>query len=215
MKPEYVLPELRLDAFNCPNCHVYCRQHWFYLCGAEQFDGYGAQFHDERFMVSDCERCHFPTIWLGASMIYPMHTGAEPPNPDLPRDIVADYDEARSILGQSPRGAAALLRLAIQKLCTHLGQSGENINEDIKALVAGGLPPTVQQALDSVRVIGNEAVHPGTIDLRDDRATANMLFRLVNFIATKMLSEPKEIANIYGSLPKDKLDAIVKRDAKK
>lgn len=41
-----------------------------------------------------------------------------------------------------------------------------------------------------------------------------MLFRLVNFIANKMISEPKEIDNIYVSLPKDKLEAIAKRDAK-
>ncbi len=215
MKPEYVLPELKLEAFNCPNCHVYCRQRWFYLHGAERFDGCGMQFGDERFMVSNCEHCRVPTIWLGGRMIYPLSAGAEPANPDMPPDIVADYNEARLILGQSPRGAAALLRLAIQKLCVHLGQHGKNINDDIKALVAAGLPPSVQQALDSVRVIGNEAVHPGTIDLRDDRVTANTLFRLVNFIATKMISEPKEIADIYGSLPKDKLDAIVRRDAKK
>ena len=63
-----------------------------------------------------------------------------------------------------------------------------------------------------MRVIGNEAVHPGTLDLRDNRAVANALFKLVNFIATKLITEPNEIISIYGSLPKDKLDAITKRD---
>jgi hypothetical protein len=71
---------------------------------------------------------------------------------------------------------------------------------------------TVQQALDSVRVIGNEAVHPGTIDLKDNRETANQLFRLVNFIAQKMLTEPREIDEIYNGLPKDKLKSIEERD---
>ncbi|KQC13370.1 MAG: hypothetical protein APR63_08845 [Desulfuromonas sp. SDB] len=214
MKPEYVLPELHLEAFNCPNCHVYCRQHWYYLAAAERKDGYGSQFRDERFMVSNCERCGFPTIWLGDKMIYPVTAGAEPPNPDLPPEIKADYEEARSILSQSPRGSAALLRLSIQKLCAHLGQPGKNINDDIKALVASGLPAKVQEALDSVRVIGNEAVHPGTIDLNDDRNTANMLFKLVNFIATKLITEPKEIDQIYSSLPESKLNAISQRDKK-
>jgi len=65
-----------------------------------------------------------------------------------------------------------------------------------------------------VRVIGNEAVHPGTIDLRDDRTTANKLFKLVNFIAHKMITEPREIDEIYGSLPEDKKDGIRKRDGK-
>ncbi|MCA9201125.1 MAG: DUF4145 domain-containing protein [Planctomycetales bacterium] len=145
-------------------------------------------------------------------MIFPSALPAELPNVDLPDDIRDDYEEAREIANKSPRGAAALLRLAIQKLCKHLGQPGKNINDDIKALVAAGLPPKVQEALDIVRVVGNECVHPGTIDLRDDRDTAMQLFRLVNFIALKMITEPKEIASLYGSLPTDKLAAIKKRD---
>jgi hypothetical protein len=119
------------------------------------------------------------------------------------------------IANLSPRGAAALLRLAIQKLCIYLGGAGSNINSDIAQLVSNGLPPKVQEALDSVRVIGNEAVHPGTLDLKDDRKTVGMLFRLINFIAIKMITEPREIAEIYGSLPPDKLKAIAKRDEKK
>lgn len=212
MKPEYVLPAIGIDAFNCPNCHVYCRQVWSFLKSSSGRDGFGAQFNDERFMVSGCERCCYPTIWLGDRMIFPNSGGAEPPNADLPADIKADYEEARSILAASPRGSAALLRLAIQKLCSHLGQPGKNINTDIASLVAQGLPPGVQEALDSVRVIGNEAVHPGTIDLRDNRAVAGALFKLVNFIAAKLITEPNEIRRIYGALPKDKLDAIAKRD---
>ncbi|MCQ8104859.1 DUF4145 domain-containing protein [Methylomonas sp. SURF-2] len=167
---------------------------------------------DDRFMVSYCEHCDFPTIWLGESIIFPLNMTAEPPNQDLPEEITEDYDEARAIVNLSPRGAAALLRLAIQKLCAHLGQPGKNINSDIKGLVAAGLPPKVQEALDSVRVIGNESVHPGTIDLKDDRDTANQLFRLVNFIAQKMLTEPREIDEIYSSLPADKLKSIHERD---
>jgi hypothetical protein len=212
LKEKYIAPTLKADAFNCVSCHVYTKQHWFYMQGASRPDGYGTQHVDKRFMVSYCEHCGFPTIWHGESIIFPLNLSAEPPNQDLPEEIVEDYDEARAILNLSPRGAAALLRLAIQKLCAHLGQPGKNINADIKALVAAGLPPKVQEALDSVRVIGNESVHPGTIDLKDDRDTANQLFRLVNFIAQKMITEPKEIDEIYNGLPTDKLKGIKDRD---
>lgn len=138
----------------------------------------------------------------------------ELPNQDMPDDIKRDYEEAREIANLSTRGAAALLRLAIQKLCAHLGQPGKNINNDIKELVAKGLPPKVQEALDVVRLIGNDAVHPGTIDLRDDFETVTTLFKLVNFITQKMITEPREIDEIYGRLPGDKLDGIKQRDRK-
>lgn len=75
-----------------------------------------------------------------------------------------------------------------------------------------GLPAGVQRALDSVRVIGNEAVHPGQIDFSDTREVATTLFSLVNFIAEKMISEPKAIDAIYSKLPPEKLAAIKKRD---
>jgi hypothetical protein len=137
---------------------------------------------------------------------------AEAPSNDLPSDIRADYEEASEIVDLSPRGAAALLRLAIQKLCCHLGEKGKNINDDIASLVSKGLLPIVQQSLDALRVIGNDAVHPGTIDLRDDRATAMQLFALVNFIANQMITHPRQAREIYGKLPSEKRDAIEKRD---
>ena len=182
---------------------------------AIQKSGYGLQYSNQEFLVSNCENCGFPTIWHGEKIIYPIHSTSEPPNPDLPIEIQSDYEEARTIANLSPRGAAALLRLAIQKLCAHLGQPGKNINSDIKALVAEGLPAKVQEALDSVRVIGNDAVHPGTLDLKDDRETTNKLFKLVNFIAQKMITEPREIDEIYGSLPEEKLEGIKHRDNSK
>lgn len=153
-------------------------------------------------------------VWVHQRMVYPEAREGVAPNPDLPEDLVRDYDEARSIVKASPRGAAALLRLVIQKLCAHLGEKGENINEDIAALVAKGLSPLVQQALDAVRVIGNDAVHPGELDLRDDLDTALRLFDLVNIIATQMISNAKAVEALYGMLPGGRRAAIDKRNEK-
>lgn len=211
---QYIPPVLFEKAFNCPRCRVFAKQDWYFLVGANQRDGYGEQYQNREFSLSKCESCGEPTIWHGETMIYPLHSVAEPPNADLPEDIRADFEEARIIANFSPRGAAALLRLAIQKLCAYLGQSGKNINTDIAALVTSGLPAKVQQALDAVRVIGNDAVHPGTIDLRDDSETVNKLFRLVNFIAHKTITEPREVDEIYNGLPADKLAGIALRDKK-
>lgn len=164
--------------------------------------------------LSRCFNCDKVAIWVQSALAYPVRGDAPQPNPDLPADIRLDFEEAGKIVGLSPRGAAALLRLAIQKLCQHLGETDSNIDQNIRSLVEKGLDVRIQRALDIVRVIGNEAVHPGTIDLRDDIETATKLFGLVNLIADSMISQPKHVEELYESLPPNKLAGIEARDKK-
>ena len=145
-------------------------------------------------------------------MIFPAASIAAPANHDLSEEIRADYSEAAAVVAHSPRAAAALLRLALQKLCKQLGEKGENINDDIKAMVAKGLNPLVQKSLDALRITGNNAVHPGEINLNEEPERVLKLFELINFIATKMITEPREIEAFYGDLPDGALDAVKKRD---
>lgn len=172
----------------------------------------GAQTDIFNANVSLCFNCNEIAIWTGSTMAWPVQSNAPAPNPDLPDDVRLDFDEAGRILTISPRGAAALLRLVIQKLCKELGGKGKNIDEDIAAFVKDGLDVRIQRSLDIVRVIGNEAVHPGQIDLRDDVATAEKLFALVNIIADTMISQPKHIEEMYAGLPDSKRAAIERRD---
>ena len=107
------------------------------------------------------------------------------PCPDLSAGIRADYNEALGISNISPRAAAALLRLATRKLCTELGQG---LNGEVEELDVSGLPPKVQEALIELRIVGRDAVQPGGIDLRDDAATVDSLFELLNYIAVNMIA---------------------------
>ncbi len=174
----------------------------------------GTELELVNLYLSKCRSCEQISVWHHDTVLYPSTHYHLEPNSDLNDDIKADFLEATSILDLSPRGAAALLRLCIQKLCKQLGQSGENINDDIKNLVKSGLDTRIQKILDVVRVIGNESVHPGTIDLRDDRGTAQKLFELVNRIAYDTITHKREVDSLYESLPKSKRDAIEKRDSK-
>jgi hypothetical protein len=167
----------------------------------------------QNLFLSKCYNCQKITVWVNERLVFPESKYTTAPNSDLPDNVIRDYEEARSVVDLSPRAAAALLRLGIQKLCSYLGESGKDLNEDIKNLVAKGLDPVVQQSLDIVRVIGNESVHPGTIDLNDDRETALRLFELVNAIADQMISHPKKVREMYGKLPEEKRKAIERRDA--
>ncbi|MGO4699790.1 DUF4145 domain-containing protein [Dyella sp. 2RAB6] len=163
--------------------------------------------------VSRCHRCDQIAIWVYDKLIYPSKQAAVVPNADLDPEIQDDFNEARQIVHLSPRGAAALLRLALQKLCAQLGEPNKKIDTAIANLVARGLDPTLQKALDSVRVIGNEAVHPGELDLRDDKETALLLFDLLNLIAEQMLTRPKAVQGLYDRIPQAKRDGIDARDA--
>ena len=157
--------------------------------------------HTQKLMVARCVRCEDISIWVDKRMIYPDSPGVVAPNEDLPPEVKEDYLEAASVLQKSPRAAAALLRLALQKLCKQLGGKGENIQKDIDLLVKRGMPHRVVDAMDSVRIIGNNAVHPGELDIRDNPEIATGLFDLINLAAEKTLTEPRELKEFYATLP--------------
>lgn len=207
-------------SFHCPHCGVLSEQTWSnnIHCHYEGLLANGSrgntQYVLKNILTSKCSHCKQISMWVAEKIVYPLTGNVEMANPDLPDDIKNDYNEAKDIVNISPRGSAALLRLAVQKLCIHLGEKGTNINDDIKSLVKKGLPPTMQQALDSVRVIGNNAVHPGTIDLNDNIEIAYALFGFVNIICETLVSQPKKVKEYYEKhIPMNIRTAIEKRDS--
>lgn len=155
-KIPYVQATFGGTSFNCPFCNAYAKQSWY-----ELYYHSGRDFENlEHSYACLCSHCGKYSIWYLRKMIHPDFSGVESPNDDLNEDIKRDYLEAASIVQKSPRGAVALLRLAIQKLCIQLGEKGKDLNTDIGNLVKKGLLVRVQQSLDALRVIGNEAVIP-------------------------------------------------------
>jgi len=209
MSQKHYTPEFDKQSFHCPHCGVFARQIWKEV---SIWNNGSETVVDVKFAY--CTHCNDKSIWFNQNMIEPNIGGVPLPNQDLPQDIRDDYYEARDILNKSSRGSAALLRLAIQKLCKELGEKGKNINDDIAELVKKGLPIKIQQALDYVRVVGNSAVHPGQIDLKDDKETAINLFNLINLIAEVMITQPNEVDKLFNTLPQGQKDAIAKRDNK-
>jgi hypothetical protein len=103
-------------------------------------------------------------------------------------------------LEASPRGAAALLRLTIEKLCNELGVGAESLKDDTPLFVRQHVDTRVQKVLDAARMIDGNAVRPDEIDLQDDRATAERLSSLVNLICEKMIMEPTHLQAVYTRL---------------
>ncbi len=215
MGVKYIEPAIGKKAFTCPHCGAISLMHFHCI---SYIDKNVIGFHEGKHggnswvQVATCHNCAKHIVWVDDMYAYP-DIVAEEPNPDMPDEVKQLYDEAGLIYNNSPRAACALLRLAIDRLCNELGETDRDINKNIGELVKKGLPASVQQALDVVRVVGNKAVHPGQIAFDvDDVGTATMLMRLLNIIVSRMISEPKEIAGLYDQLPESVKQSITKRD---
>ncbi|MBC3504205.1 DUF4145 domain-containing protein [Pseudomonas sp. SWRI59] len=215
MSREHTPPTFHSERFHCPHptCGAFAHMVWSKVA--------------DDVSLAACSSCDEVSIWrryfvqvglgtqLKGTMLFPTATSAPAHHPDMPEDIRSDYEEARLIWETSPRGSAALLRLVVEKLCNHLVGKKGDINNQIGTLVKTGLSPKVQKALDSIRVIGNEAVHPGTMDLNDTPELALALFRLVNLIVQSCITDPREADEIYSALPEPKRKGIEQRDKPK
>ena len=233
------VPAVTKTAFNCPHCDAYAQQSWFPLLatrhGAEQWtpyenvpteddilvnkavlsDGYvNSEYSNllHNVYASCCSHCREVAVWVNDKMVFPSATLGIRPSQDLPDHIKGLFEEAREVAAASPRSAAALLRLCIESLCKHLGADKGSLDKSIAALVKNGLSPRLQRMLDSVRVVGNDAVHPGKLNEDDSKENVLLLFKVVNLIAEQMISQPKKIDQLYEGFPEDVLKRIDRRD---
>ena len=218
---KYIPPGYKKTAFHCPHCEVFANQNWYTVC-KYNFDFFRVEIRDylkrtdfradwllsfledlyinlaiRNNNVSLCVHCKNYSIWVNGQMVYPNMPTAPLPIEEMPETVKKLYNEAREIAGKSPRGACALLRLAVQQLVKELGEDEKNLNKAIGNLVKKGLPEKIKKALDSVRVIGNNVVHPGKINIEDKPEITNTLFMLINFISEKMFRDDQTVEKIF------------------
>jgi Domain of unknown function (DUF4145) len=210
---EYVAPAYRATAFHCPRCGVLSNQEWEIL----QERAPGGGIRAAGVWRATCRNCLKASLWLPVGsdgrMVEPVTTAGPRPHAEMPQDARADYDEARTIVALSPRGACGMLRLATQKLVDDLVKGNGRLDDKIGTLVSQGLRPEVAQALDVLRVVGNNALHPGEMALDDDVRTATALFECLNMIVEDRVARPKRVAELFGKLPQGARAAIERRDS--
>lgn len=216
MNNKYVAPKRGLKAFNCPYCGAYANMNWYSIGITNTHHIYIPDFTIE-LSAAQCSYCNKFSLWTNDVMIIPSSSTVQMPSEDMPESVKELYNEAREIVNKSPRGAAALLRLALDKLCDEVCPEckKKKLNEKIGILVTNGLPKRLQQAFDFVRVTGNDAVHDlGVIDVQDNPEIAVTLFGLLNFIVEKIITENKQIDKLYNSIPQNLRDGIENRNNK-
>lgn len=215
MKNNIEYPKYHKEAFTCVNCNAYSKQEWNDRVVSSDGTIYNTN-QKSNFSVCRCQHCGYLSFWYLEKLAWPLNSSVESPLEEMPDDIKDLYNEARSIIELSPKGACAIIRLALQKLCNRLAGQDEKkkIDGAIKKLVENGLPTSLQKAMDSIRIVGDEAVHPGVINIDDNKELAIAMFRMMNIIVEKMILEPKEIDELYQLMPENKIEGIKNRDKK-
>lgn len=242
---EYIKPKFGIDYFTCPVCNKNNYQKWYRLSKiAIKFTNFTNPIHEnnlealgtvdydngnsllphrdinlpspiEDIYISQCY-CDSYAIWKDEEIIYPKTILAQPPHEMMPEEVKNIYLEAAKISQDSFKASAALLRLALQLLLKEIGGQGKNINDDIGTLLQDGIIHTdVQKACDTLRVIGNESVHPGQIDIADTEKITTALFHLMNYIVKETIEAPAQRDALYGLLPNNAKEGIENRNRNK
>lgn len=223
----FIPPTYAYPAFVCPYCGTKAQQTWIkaknfstagsYLTGEKKFElnDIGSPTSEYKLAISRCQVCGEIIIWYKGNIIFPETSTVPAPHEMMPENVKEIYSEAASIFIKSAKSAAALLRLALQLLLKEIGGSGKNINSDIGSLLSKGIiKEDVQQACDILRIIGNNSVHPGQIDIKDTPEITKSLFDLLNFIVEENIEMPAKRKKLFDSLPDSAKEAIAKRDGK-
>jgi len=153
------------------------------------------------FLFFRCVSCGKQSIWVNNELVYPEANNVDDPNEDLPDKVQDIYLEAAKVSDASPRASAALLRLALQELLNELMAKGNNLKDAIEDLAETESDPTIAKALETVRITGNHAAHPGKIDFNDKPEMALGLFKLINYIAGRVISDKKDVEEMHARLP--------------
>lgn len=148
-----------------------------------------------------------------ATQIYPRTSTIELfPNEDMSEEQKQLFNEAKDIFDISPKAAGALLRCLIERILRekfnekHSKSLLHSILNDEK--VKEELGDKLINFCNACKLIGNDAAHSSLIIYEDEsKQEVEFLFRLINAIAEKLLSQPKE----YDELDKISEDIIESR----
>lgn len=138
-------------------------------------------------------------------MVHPSVSTTPLAHEDMPEDVKEVYDKARAVFPFSHEASSAMLRSALEQLLNHLDPSSNNLSKKLDRLIQKGtLPEPVIQAMDSIRLIGNDAIHPGKIQWDEPQEIALLLFELMNMIVEETITKPNKVRHLYSLLPESR-----------
>lgn len=225
MPPKTVPPTAHAASFSCPHCGALAQQGWW--ASGWNVESSFQSVMPESVLASVCSACNNTVFWRMEAFggqgytfeawgqMWPLRLQETEPLPiEAPAAVRVLWDEARAVAPHSSRSAAALLRLALQTLLVELEPDESNLNAAIGKALRGGVPETVQQSMDILRIGGNGALHPGELRLDDDPATLDVLFGLLSYVVQETVVRRAAIAELYNRIPEEKRAQIDARNAR-
>jgi hypothetical protein len=200
----------------CPLCGTLAAQWWqdLYHLLLSYDEGSDTPRRVEGLRSVNCSACDAYSYWFEDKMVYPLERIGPPPHIDMPPSVLTLYREAQEIAKPSPRAAAVLLRIALERLLEDVGRGGKNLNKAIGDYVAeGAIPEELQRAMDTVRLTGNDAAHPGELKLDDTPGGTAALFEIVNELVDRLVGFKARMNRIYDSLDGEKKEQVERRDS--
>lgn len=176
LSPDTTQPCLEVAFFRCPN----------YDCQKETVISLGINGYLNDVLIPIFPRSryvHFPDY--------------------VPAAIRQDYEEAHTIMQNSPKAAATLARRCLQGMIHDFwGIHEKNLNAEITQL-KGKIPASQWKAIDAVRSIGNIGAHmehdvSRIIDVDPDEA--NKLVRLIEHLIEKWYIDHHDAEVLYTEL---------------
>lgn len=140
------------------------------------------------------------------------------PNEDLDEEIKQLFNEAKDIFDKSPKAAGALLRCILEKILREIFKEkhsksylGTILNDEN---VKNKIGKDISDACMACKIVGNESVHSSLlIFLDEDKKDVEQLFRIINLIADKFITQPKKEKNLLIGFSEKTTNQINKKSS--
>lgn len=154
----------------CPHCLIDFHDTWSTQSIGEDDEGIWRIQHTtcpkcKRYIISLLLKksrggnIYDPTV---TRMVHPKGTARTPSSPEVPPKFAEAYKEACLVFDDSAKASAALSRRCLQLLLREVANvtPSDLFHEIQEVLDSGKLPTHLTEAIDSIRAVGNFAVHP-------------------------------------------------------
>jgi len=161
------IKKLNFDTLECGNCRGYVMCLW-----SASSSGL---LHDCRVLPYPLRITEHPKYW--------------------PEDVGRLWIQAhRSLSDENYDAAAVMARSALQSAVRHQHAVGTSLKGQIQDLASRGiLPPLMQEWSDQVRILGNDAAHPGPGQAAPDPRDAKDIVQFLDFLLEYLYTLPHRI----------------------